>query len=286
MKTGLVLEGGGIRGIYTAGVLDVFLDEGIEFDGVIGVSAGAIHGCSYLSKQRGRSVRYMTKYCTDPRFMSFKSWLKTGDIVGAEFCYKDIPDRLDPFDHEAFGRRTAKFYATVTNLETGKAEHIELPELRQGIDWVRASASLPYFSRPVEINGVKYLDGGCADSVPVKAFRDMGYERNVVILTKEAGYRKKPEAALMTKLKYRKYPAFAKALLTRAEDYNRCMEEILEMEKRGEVFLIQPSVKLDIGRTDTDPDKIQRAYDQGVADGKALLGELKAWLKMTFSETP
>ncbi|MBR5489452.1 MAG: patatin family protein, partial [Firmicutes bacterium] len=131
MKTGLVLEGGGIRGIYTAGVLDVFLDEGIEFDGVIGVSAGVIHGCSYLSKQRGRSVRYMTKYCTDPRFMSFKSWLKTGDIVGAEFCYKDIPDRLDPFDHEAFGRRTAKFYATVTNLETGKAEHIELPELRQ-----------------------------------------------------------------------------------------------------------------------------------------------------------
>jgi predicted patatin/cPLA2 family phospholipase len=218
--------------------------------------------------------------------MSFKSWLKTGDIVGAEFCYKDIPDRLDPFDHEAFGRRNAKFYATVTNLETGKAEHIELPELRQGIDWVRASASLPYFSRPVEINGVKYLDGGCADSVPVKAFRDMGYERNVVILTKEAGYRKKSEAALITKLKYRKYPAFAKVLLNRAEDYNRCMEEILEMEKRGEVFLIQPSVKLDIGRTDTDPDKIQRAYDQGVADGKALLGDLKAWLKMTFSETP
>ena len=286
MKKGLVLEGGGIRGIYTAGVLDVFLDEGIEFDGVIGVSAGVIHGCSYLSKQRGRSVRYMTKYCMDPRFMSLKSWLKTGDIVGADFCYHEIPDRLDPFDHDAYEQRTAKFYATVTNLETGKAEHIELSELREGIEWVRASASLPYFSRPVEINSVKYLDGGCADSVPVQAFRDMGYGRNVVILTKEAGYRKKPEASLMTKLKYRKYPEFAKALLTRAEDYNRCMDEILEMEKRGEVFLIQPSVKLDIGRTDTDPDKIQRAYDQGVADAKALLGELKTWMKGKNTENP
>lgn len=279
IKTGLVLEGGGVRGIYTAGVLDVFLEEGIEFDGVIGVSAGAIHGCSYLSKQKGRSVRYMTRYCADPRFMSFKSWLKTGDIVGAEFCYKDIPDRLDPFDHEAFAERTARFYATVTNLETGKAEHIELDELREGIDWVRASASLPYFSRPVEINGAKYLDGGCADSVPVNAFRQMGYQRNVVILTKEAGYRKKPEGKLLTRLKYRKYPAFAEALLNRAADYNRCMDQIMEMEKRGEVFVIQPSVPLGIGRTETDPEKIQRAYDQGVSDGKALLGVLKEWLK-------
>lgn len=279
VKTGLVLEGGGVRGIYTAGVLDVFLDEEIEFDGVIGVSAGAIHGCSYLSGQRGRSVRYMTKYCRDPRFMSFKSWLKTGDIVGAEFCYKDIPDRLDPFDHDAFGQRTARFFATVTNLESGKAEHIELDELRQGIDWVRASASLPYFSRPVEINGGKYLDGGCADSVPVKAFREMGYGRNVVILTKEAGYRKKPEGKLLTRLKYGKYPEFARVLLNRAEDYNRCMDEILELEKLGDVFIIQPSVPLGVGRTETDPEKIQKAYNQGVDDAKALLGELKKWMK-------
>jgi len=286
MKTGLVLEGGGVRGIYTAGVLDVFLEENITFDGVIGVSAGAIHGCSYLSKQKGRSIRYFKKYCQDPRFMSMKSWLKTGDIVGAEFCYHEIPDKLDPFDHEAYARRTAKFYATVTSLETGKAEHIELNELREGIDWVRASASLPYFSRPVEIHGAKYLDGGCADSVPVHAFRRMGYKRNVVVLTKEAGYRKKPEAVLLTKLKYRKYPKFAKTLLNRAEDYNLCMDEILEMEKLGEVFIIQPSVPLEVGRTETDPGKIQAAYDQGVADAKALLGELKDWLKQPFTKKP
>ncbi len=279
VKTGLVLEGGGVRGIYTAGVLDVFLEEGIEFDGVIGVSAGAIHGCSYLSKQKGRSIRYFKKYCKDPRFMSMKSWLKTGDIVGAEFCYHDIPDRLDPFDHEAFAQRTAKFYATVTNVETGKAQHIELDDLKEGIEYVRASASLPYFSRFVEIDGAKYLDGGCADSVPVHAFRRMGYQRNVVILTKEAGYRKKPEAALLTKLKYGRYPAFARALLNRAEDYNLCMDEILEMEKVGEVFIIQPSVPLEVGRTETDPDKIQAAYDQGRADADALLGELLEWMR-------
>ena len=287
MKTGLVLEGGGVRGIYTAGVLDVFLEEDITFDGVIGVSAGAIHGCSYLSKQKGRSIRYFKKYCQDPRFMSMKSWLKTGDIVGADFCYREIPDKLDPFDHEACARRTGKFYATVTNVDTGQAEHIELDELHQGLDYVRASASLPYFSRFVEIDGKRYLDGGCADSVPVKSFMDLGYGRNVVVLTKEAGYRKKPEMPLLTKLKYGRYPAFAKALLNRAEDYNRCMDEIDQLANEGKVFVIQPTVKLDIGRADTDPDKIQAAYDQGVADAKALVEDLKAWLKtMHPAENP
>ena len=210
--------------------------------------------------------------------MSFRSWLKTGDIVGAEFCYHEIPDKLDPFDHDVYEQKTAAFYATVTNLETGKAEYIELSELRQGIDWVRASASLPYFSRPVELNGKKYLDGGCSDSVPVKAFRNMGFQRNVVILTKDAGYRKKPEGKLLTRLKYGRYPDFAKVLLNRAEDYNRCMDEILEMEQRGEVFIIQPTVPLGVGRTGSDPAKIQAVYEQGVQDAKACMAELKKWL--------
>ena len=157
MKTGLVLEGGGVRGIYTAGVLDVFMEHGITFDGVIGVSAGAIHGCSYLSNQKGRSIRYYKKYCNDPRFMSFKNWIKTGDIVGADFCYRQLPDELDIYDHEQFYKNTSDFYVTCSNVETGKPEYIQIKDMKTQIDALRASASLPYFSRVVEINDKKYL---------------------------------------------------------------------------------------------------------------------------------
>ena len=157
-KTGLVLEGGGFRGIYTAGVLDVFLERGISFDGVIGVSAGAIHACSYLSKQRGRSIRYYKKYCKDWRFMSFRSWIKTGDIVGADFCYHELPDKLDIYDHEAFEADSIPFYAVCTNVETGESEYFSITDLRAQIDHVRASASLPYFSRIVELEDKKLQD--------------------------------------------------------------------------------------------------------------------------------
>ena len=152
-KTGLVIEGGGVRGIYAAGVLDAFMEAELHFDGVIGVSAGAIHGCSFLSGQKGRSIRYYRKYCGDPRFMSFRSWLTTGDLVGVDFCYHELPDKLDVYDHDAFEACGTPFYAVCTNVETGKAEYIQLTDMRSQIDYLRASASLPYFSRIVEING-------------------------------------------------------------------------------------------------------------------------------------
>ena len=176
-KTGLVLEGGGMRGIYTAGVLDVFLEHGITFDGVVGVSAGVIYGCSYLSGQRGRSIRYYKRYCRDWRFISFWNLLLTGDMVGRKFCYCDIPDKLDPFDYEAFKRSKTEFYATCSNLETGKAEYLRLTDMKKQADIMRASASLPLISRVVRVNGMKLLDGACTDSIPVKAFRKMGLER-------------------------------------------------------------------------------------------------------------
>lgn len=277
-KIGLVLEGGGVRGIYTAGVLDVFMEEGITFDGVIGVSAGAIHGCSYLSGQKGRSIRYYKKYSKDPRFMGFKTLLRTGEIVGGDFCYRELPEELDIYDYETFNKCNIPFYATCSNVETGKAEYLQITDMKAQVAKLRASASLPYFSRVVEIDGGKYLDGGCTDSIPVEAFRKMGYPRNVVILTRDAQYRKSPEMSLMAKTIYRKYPAFVKALLNRAEDYNRTVEKIQKLEKEGEIFVIRPKEPLNIGRLESDPEEIQRVYDVGRADATAALARMKEWM--------
>lgn len=275
---GLVLEGGGVRGIYTAGVLDVFMEHGLTFDGVIGVSAGAIHGCSLASNQNGRSIRYYKKYCKNPRFMSMKSWVKTGDVVEVEFCYHELPEKLDPYDYDAFNKNGTPFYVVCTNIESGEAEYIQIKDMKGEIDYLRASASLPYFSRIVEIGGKKYLDGGCADSIPVKAFQKMGYKKNVVVLTRHADYRKKKEQTALAKLVYRKYPKFVQTLLSRHTNYNKTVEEIVEMEKKGEIFVIRPERSLDIGRLEGDPEKIQRVYDTGRADAEKYMSGLLEWL--------
>lgn len=278
MKTGLVLEGGGVRGIYTAGVLDVFMEHGLRFDGVMGVSAGAVHGCSYLSGQKGRSIRYYRKYCSDPRFMSFQSWLKTGDVVGVDFCYHELPEKLDVYDNEAFARCGVPFYVTVSNVETGEPEYLRVTDMRAQIDYLRASASLPYFSRLVEIDGKKYLDGGCTDAIPLKAFEDMGYARNVVILTRHRGYRKKPEFRALNRLVYGKYPAFVRALEQRHINYNNCVSMIRQKERSGQIFVITPSQPLEISRLEKDPEKVQTIYDVGRKDALLAMRDLKAWL--------
>lgn len=279
MKTGLVLEGGSVRGIYTAGVLDVFLENGISFDGVIGVSAGAIHGCSYLSGQHGRSIRYYMNYCNDPRFMSFSSLIKTGDLVGADFCYHEIPENLDVYDNEAFLRNGVPFYAVCSNVETGEPEYLRMTDMFKDIDILRASASMPYVSRMVEINGKWYLDGGSTDSIPVEAFRQMGYEKNVLVLTRDISYRKKPELRFLAKWMYRKYPAFAKAQADRYLAYNRTAERILELEKEGSVFVIRPSQPPAIGRMEKDPQKVKQLYDLGRKDALGTVEKMQDWLQ-------
>lgn len=277
MKTGLVIEGGGVRGIYAAGVLDRLMEMNLTFDGVIGVSAGAIHGCSYLSGQKGRSIRYYKKYCADPRFMGFGSWLKTGDIVGADFCYHELPDKLDPYDHAAFLANPTPFYVTCSNVDTGRPEYIRMTDMKTQIDYLRASASLPYFSRIVEIEGKRYLDGGATDSIPVEAFMAMGYERNVVILTQHADYHKSAEMGSLPGLVYRRYPAFAQALKTRHIRYNQALERIAQLEKEGKVFIIRPHAPLDIGRMEKNPERVQQAYDMGKEDGQAFEDALIRW---------
>lgn len=278
-KTGLILEGGGMRGIYTAGVLDVFLERKIQFDGVIGVSAGAIHGCSFVAGQKGRSIRYYKKYCGDKRFMSFSNLLRTGDIAGEQFCYHDLPERLDPFDYGGFDRSGTEFYVVCSNLDTGKAEYMRIRDMRGEIDLMRASASLPYVSRPVLWEGKRLLDGGCTDSIPVTAFRNMGFIKDVVVLTRPRGYVKAPESVRLAPVYYRKYPQFVGALQNRHKVYNETIKEIEGLEAAGEIFVIRPTGALTLGRTEHDPAKLQEAYDMGRRDGLCRMRDLELWLE-------
>lgn len=275
---GLVLEGGGMRGIYTAGVLDVFLEHGITFDGVIGVSAGAIHGCTYVSGQAGRNIRYYKNYCKDKRFMSLHNMLRTGDLVDEEFCYHELPEILDPYDYQAFKRSPIHFYVTCSNVETGKAEHFRITDLRTQVDLLRASASLPYVSKIVEYDGKKLLDGGCTDSIPVHAFLKMGYKMNVVVLTRPREYVKEPEHIGLSRLWYGKYPKFAAAIERRHKTYNNTRKLIRRLEEDGKVFVICPEEPLSIGRSCHDPDLLQQGYDIGRQDALRRLGNLEVFL--------
>lgn len=278
-KIGLVLEGGGMRGIYTAGVLDVFMDHGIVFDGVIGVSAGAIHGSTYVANQRGRNIRYYKKYCNDKRMMSYRNYIFTGNIAEPKFCYDTLPNQLDPFDYDTFQKSEMKFYVTCSNVETGKAEYIKIHDMREEVDALRASASLPFLSRIVPYRGMKLLDGGYTDSIPVQAFRKLGFACNVVVLTQHDGYVKQPEYVKKARRVYRKYPAFAEAIANRHVMYNQTLQEIRDLEKDGEIFVIRPSRELKIGHVVREPEKLQEVYEVGVRDAREQLPEMQRWIR-------
>lgn len=279
MKLGLVLEGGAMRGIYTAGVLDVFMENDILVDGVFGVSAGSIHGASYVSRQPGRNIRYTKKYCKDWHFMSFRSFLTTGNMVGTEFCYDEIPNKLDPFDYDALKKNNMEFFAGTTNVETGKSEFLNCKEKETCLSVIRASSSMPVVSQIVEINGKKYLDGGTSESVPIYGALEHGYERNIVVLTQPAGYRKKKESLMpVMKKMYKKYPEFVKACEHRHENYNRMLDDLEQMEKEGKVIIIRPSVTVAIKRAEKDANMIQAQYDLGRYDATQLLDKIKAFV--------
>ena len=281
MSSCLVLEGGAKRGIYTAGVLDVFLEHGIITDGVIGVSAGAIHGCSYVAKQLGRSIRYNIKYNDDYRFMSFKSLLKTGSVVDTDFAYHELPEKLDPFDHNTFENSNIKFYATCTNLKTGKAEYVLCPNLKEHyINYLRASASMPLVSQIVELDNNCYLDGGIADSIPLKAAFDLGYKKNIVVLTRQEGYSKKPSSLLwLAKLMYKKYPNFINTLKNRHTDYNQTLQYIKNLEENKEIFVIRPSKYIKISRMEKNIEVVKEMYQLGRQDALNAIQQIKGFLK-------
>ena len=226
MKKGLIMEGGAMRGMFTAGVIDVMMEQGIEFDGAVGVSAGAAFGCNYKSKQIGRVIRYNTRFCQDKRYGGFRVLLKEGNFYSKQFCYEEVPLKYDIFDYDTFEQNPMAFYIVCTDVDTGKAVYHKYENRHDhGFEWIRASASMPLVSRMVEIDGRKYLDGAMADSIPVRFFESIGYDRNVVILTQPVGFRKQPDSMLpLMKLCYRKYPKLLEAITTRHEHYNATLD--------------------------------------------------------------
>lgn len=278
MKTGLVLEGGAMRGLYSAGILDVWMDYHIRVDGLVGVSAGACFGPNLFSGQRGRALRYNQKYMGDPRNVSIRSLLTTGDIVNREFGYYRITLELDPFDEAAFERYGADFYAVATNVETGEPECLKITNVIEQLEALRASASMPFVSRMVEYEGKRYLDGGASNSIPVRDCLNMGYDRVVVILTQPADYRKGPMNPHLVRACYHKYPKLCDALLRRHEMYNAQVEDVRRLEKEGRIFVIRPQTALNVKRLERDPAVLQRVYDQGLADGEKTIKALKAYL--------
>lgn len=283
-KLGLVLEGGGMRGVYTMGVLDYFMEHNLYTDGVIGVSAGACHACSYASKQQGRAWRINKRFLNDKRYMSMQSLIKTGDLFGADFIYNVIPNELEVFDYDTFHKSGMKLYAVCTDVESGKAVYAPCMDMKKDIAYVRASASLPLLSKIVEVNGKKLLDGGVADSIPIQYFQSLGYEKNIIVLTQAKEYRKgKNNLMPIIKRTYRKYPEFVKAMQERHIHYNRTLDEINLMEKEGSVFVIRPSQPVEIGRLEKNMHALRALYEQGYQDAA---NHYEALLQFINNERP
>ena len=280
MKTGLVLEGGAMRGMFTAGVMDVLMENGVDFDGVIGVSAGAAFGCNYKSKQIGRVIRYNTRFCADKRYCGLGSLVKTGDIYNTNFCYGTVPLELDPFDFTAYDANPQEFYVVCTDIESGQpVYHKYLGQSDHGFDWIRASASMPLVSRIVEIESRKLLDGGIADSIPVRFFESIGYKRNLIVLTQPKGFVKKKNKMLPAiRARYLRYPAFVEAVADRHERYNETLDHIAMLEQTGKAFVIRPPIPLEIGSMERDPVQLRRVYETGRAVAEIQVDKIAAFV--------
>ena len=279
MKKGLVLEGGAMRGLWTAGVTDVMMEHDIRLDGLIGVSAGAAFGCNYKSRQIGRAIRYNTRFAKDPRYSGWKSLLKSGDYFNAEFGYHVVPYEYDIFDTETFEKDPLEFTIVCTDVETGAAvyhqiDHVDYDEL----EWLRASASMPLASKIVEVGGWKLLDGGVSDSIPLEYYERQGYKRNVVILTQPLGYRKKHLALMpLMRLALRKYPHFLKALDERHLMYNCQLDYVAEAERLGRCLVIRPDEDIPIGHLSHDPQQMRLVYDMGRKVGERYIDKIKEY---------
>ena len=281
MKTALVMEGGAMRGMFTCGVIDVLMENGVRFDGAAGISAGACFGCNFKSGQIGRPIRYNKRYSRDWRYCSLRSLVQTGDLYGADFCYRALPDELDPFDRAAFAANTMDFYVGAADVDTGE---IRYHNCRDGgardMQWMRASASMPMVSRVVEADGFRLLDGGIVDPVPYRFMEEQGYDRNVYILTQPKGYRKERTKALpLVRLLLRRTPKMAEAMARRHEVYNAQMAEIDEKERRGEILVIRPPEALGISRTEHDPDELERVYQLGRREAEKALPQIRDFLR-------
>lgn len=281
MKKGLVLEGGAMRGLFTAGIIDVMMEAGVEPDGLIGVSAGAAFGCNYKSRQPGRAIRYNTRFAKDKRYSGLKSLLTTGDYFNAQFGYHIVPYKYDIFDVGTFEQNPMEFIVVCTDVLTGQAvyhkmERVDFDEL----EWLRASASMPLASKVVEVAGRKLLDGGVADSIPLEYFESIGYDRNVVILTQPDGYTKQRTKLMpLMRIGLRRYPEMVKAMDRRYLMYNRELEFVRQAEREGRCLVIRPDGKLPIGHISHDPEEMKRVYQIGREMGLRYIDRIKAFYK-------
>ena len=280
MKRGLVLEGGALRGLFSAGVIDVMMENGIDYDGVIGVSAGSNFGCNYKSHQPGRVIRYNVRFANDPRYMGLRSLITTGNLVGAEFAYHYMPLQLDVFDIATFESDPMEFYLVCTDCLTGEPVYYRMDKVNyDSLEWLRASASMPLVTRPVKVGGRVLLDGGISDSIPLKHFQDMGFDRNVVVLTRPRSYRKEPTKLWPYRLLMRRYPAITQAMARRHEMYNSQLDYVEREEQAGRIFVIAPEQDLPIGRVEMNVEKMNAVYNIGRETATALLPRLKEFLQ-------
>jgi len=281
-KIGLVLEGGAMRGMYTAGVLDTFMENNIKVDGIIGVSAGALFGVNYFSKQKGRVIRYSKKYCRDRRYMSLISLLFTGNIINKKFAFYKVSNELDVFDNDTFIKNNSGYHVVLTNVETGKAEYIKLDNCLDNLEVLRATSAMPLVSKIVEINNKKYLDGAIADSIPINKCYELGYDKIIVVLTQPLNYRKPSlsnKVVNLVKRKFIDYPEFINVMENRYKIYNNTIDKINELESKKEIFVIRPSEKLDVKVIERKKEKLQKVYDLGVEDTLKCLKKLKKYLQ-------
>ena len=281
-KIGLVLEGGAMRGMWTCGILDSFLDNKINVDGIIGTSAGGLFGVNYVSKQRGRGIRYNKKYCKDYRFMSLFSLLFTGNIINKKFAFYKVSEKLDPFDNDEFKKAKVDFFVTATNVETGCADYFKITDPFKDMEKLRATSAIPLVSKCVYIDGNKYLDGGVSDSIPIQKMEEFGYDKIIVVLTQPLDFKKKQisnKKQKLVKFVYKKYPNLIKAMFNRHNDYNETIDYIKKLEKSGKVFVIRPSKKLNIKVIERNPEKLESIYQLGLKDGNKYISKLKDFVK-------
>ena len=276
-KVALVLEGGAMRGLYTAGILDVFMENCIKVDTIFGVSAGALFGINYKSGQIGRALRYNLKYAHDRRYMGMYSLITTGDVMNRDFCFNKLVHELDPLDFETYDNSKVEFYAVVTNIETGKAEYIEISDAKRDMEYLRASGSMPFVSNLVEIEGNKYLDGAVADPIPIEKALSAGYSKIIVVQTRPADYTK-TRSRLPYDLVYKKYPEFVKTANEAYINYNETLNLIRKYEKEGKILVLRPSEKIKMRRVEKNLKKLQAIYDVGVKDCNNNLSRIKEYI--------
>lgn len=280
---GLVLEGGGNRGMFTIGVLDTLMENNIDADIIIGVSAGALYGINFATKQRGRAIRYSKRNCGNKKYMSINSLLKTKNFVNKDYAFYEIPRKIDPLDINEFKKYKKEFYVTVTNINTGKSEYLKINDPNEQIEEFRATSALPILSEIINVNGTNYMDGGISDSIPVNKMKEFNCDKIIVVQTQPYDYQKTPiektKKFKLIKIKYKKYPEFINAIKTRHNRYNKLLEEIKEMENKKEIFCIRPEKTIKLNLMNKDPQKLEEIYNLGIKNTNEVINELKEYLK-------